>query len=330
MHIKRYHNPKDGNKGAINKVNIILLGAAGFIGTNLVIVLSKNKENKITVVDKNRTFFESIDNMKLPNVDFIESELTMDTDFNSLLKDQDIVYHLISTTVPTTSNQHIAEELKANVVLSANLFEACVKQDVQKVVFISSGGTVYGIEASCPLAEETPTNPISSYGIQKVTIEKLLYLYNYMYGLDYRIIRLANPYGPYQRPNGVLGAVTTFTYKALKAEEIQVYGDGSVVRDFIFIDDAVRAIINIVNGENKYRTFNLGCGYGTSIKNVLSTIEKALGISMNVVYKPGRTVDVPINYLDISRYEKCYGRLNPISLEDGVKKTADFMREKLL
>ena len=308
----------------------MLLGAAGFIGTNLVIVLSKNKENKITVVDKNRTFFESVDNMKLSNVDFIESELTMDTDFNSLLENQDVVYHLISTTVPTTSNQHIAEELKANVVLSANLFEACVEQGVQKVVFISSGGTVYGKEASCPLSEETPTNPISSYGIQKVTIEKLLYLYNYMYGLDYRIIRLANPYGPYQRPNGVLGAVTTFTYKALKAEEIQVYGDGSVVRDFIFIDDAVRAIINIVNGENKYRTFNLGCGYGTSIKNVLSTIEKALNINMNIVYKPGRTVDVPINYLDISRYEKCYGRLNPISLEDGVKRTADFMREKLL
>lgn len=311
-------------------MNIMLLGAAGFIGTNLVIVLSKNKENKITVVDKNRTFFESVDNMKLSNVDFIESELTMDTDFNSLLENQDVVYHLISTTVPTTSNQHIAEELKANVVLSANLFEACVEQGVQKVVFISSGGTVYGKEASCPLSEETPTNPISSYGIQKVTIEKLLYLYNYMYGLDYRIIRLANPYGPYQRPNGVLGAVTTFTYKALKAEEIQVYGDGSVVRDFIFIDDAVRAIINIVNGENKYRTFNLGCGYGTSIKNVLSTIEKALNINMNIVYKPGRTVDVPINYLDISRYEKCYGRLNPISLEDGVKRTADFMREKLL
>ena len=105
--------------------------------------------------------------------------------FSDLVNAQDIVYHLISTTVPSTSNQHIAEEIKANVMLSANLFEACVYQKVKKVVFISSGGTVYGKEAKCPLSEETPTNPISAYGVQKITIEKLLYLYNYMYGLVY-------------------------------------------------------------------------------------------------------------------------------------------------
>ena len=197
-----------------------------------------------------------------------------------------------------------------------------------KVVFVSSGGTVYGKEVDCPLKEKTATNPISSYGVQKITIEKLLYLYRYMYGLDYRIIRLANPYGPYQRPNGVLGAVTTFTYKALKGDEITVYGDGSVVRDFIYIDDAIRAIMKIVNGENKHRTFNLGCGYGTSIKQVLETIEKALGIKLNVSYLEGRKVDVPVNYLDISRYEKYYGALNPISLEDGIRKTADFMKKE--
>ena len=123
----------------------------------------------------------------------------------------------------------------------------CIRCGVKKVVFVSSGGTVYGKEVDCPLKEKTATNPISSYGVQKITIEKLLYLYRYMYGLDYRIIRLANPYGPYQRPNGVLGAVTTFTYKALKGDEITVYGDGSVVRDFIYIDDAIRAIMKIVN-----------------------------------------------------------------------------------
>ena len=151
-----------------------------------------------------------------------------------------------------------------------------------------------------------------------------------MYGLDYRIIRLSNPYGPYQRPNGVLGAVTTFTYKALKGDEIQVYGDGSVVRDFIYIEDAIRGILNIVNGENNHHTFNLGCGYGTSIKEVLEIIEKALKIKLNVIYTPARAVDVPVNYLDISRYEEYYGSLNPISLEKGIKKTAEFMKRELL
>lgn len=219
----------------------------------------------------------------------MESSLDENEDF-SILEGQDIVYHLVSTNVPTTSNQHISQDIKANVLFSSNLFEACVKHGVKKVVFISSGGTVYGKEATCPLSENTPTNPISSYGVQKITIEKLLYLYSYMYGLDYRIIRLANPYGPYQRPNGVLGAVTTFTYKALKGEQIQVYGDGSVIRDFIYIDDAVRAILNIVNGDNKHRTFNLGCGYGTSIKDVLKSIEHALNLKLNILYTESRSV----------------------------------------
>lgn len=309
-------------------MKILLLGAAGFIGTNLTIELAKNAENEITLVDRCKDFFNPVINKNLKNIRIIESGLTVDTDFDSILKNQEMVYHLVSTTVPTTSNQHISQELVSNVVFSANLFEACIRCGVKKVVFISSGGTVYGKEVDCPLKEKTATYPISSYGVQKVTIEKLLYLYRYMYGLDYRIIRLANPYGPYQRPNGVLGAVTTFTYKALKGDEITVYGDGSVVRDFIYIDDAIRAIMKIVNGENKHCTFNLGCGYGTSIKQVLTTIEKALEIKLKVSYIEGRKVDVPINYLDISRYEKYYGALNPISIEDGIRKTADFMKQE--
>lgn len=309
-------------------MKILLLGAAGFIGTNLTIELAKKTEDEITLVDRSKAFFKPIVGMDLKNVHILEADLTVDMDFDSILKDQEVVYHLVSTTVPTTSNQHISQELVSNVIFSANLFEACIRCDVKKVVFVSSGGTVYGKEVDCPLKEKTATNPISSYGVQKITIEKLLYLYRYMYGLDYRIIRLVNPYGPYQRPNGVLGAVTTFTYKALKGDEITVYGDGSVVRDFIYIDDAIRAIMKIVNGENKHRTFNLGCGYGTSIKQVLETIEKALGIKLNVSYLEGRKVDVPVNYLDISRYEKYYGALNPISLEDGIRKTADFMKKE--
>lgn len=307
-------------------MNIIILGAAGFIGTNLTIELAKNKSNKITLVDKSIQYFENIKKMKFENVSFKEYDFDVNTKYDDLLKDQSIVYHLVSTTVPTTSNQHISQELMGNVVFSSNLFEACVRKKISKVVFISSGGTVYGKEVDCPLKENTPTNPISSYGVQKVAIEKLLYLYNYMYGLDYRVIRLANPYGPYQRPNGILGAVTTFTYKALKGEQITVYGNGSIVRDFIYIDDAIRAIMNIVEGKNKHHTFNLGCGYGTSIKQLLELIEEAIGTKMNVVYEEGRQVDVPVNFLDIARYEKYYGKLNPINLKEGIKKTAEFMK----
>lgn len=308
-------------------MNILLLGGAGFIGTNLAMKLAENPNNIITVVGRSVEHFKDIQSFNSPSIITQLAPLDAEMNFDGVLKNQDIVYHLMSTTVPTTSNQYISQELQANVIFSSNLFEACVKNKIKKVIFISSGGTVYGKEVDCPLKEKTATNPISSYGIQKVTIEKLLYLYRYMYGLDYRIVRLANPYGPYQRPNGVLGAVSIFTYKALKGEEITVYGDGSVVRDFIYIDDAVKAIIKIADGENKHHTFNLGCGYGTSILQVLDAIQKTLGIEMKIVFKEGRKVDVPVNYLDISRYEKYYGALNSMCLEEGIKKTAEFMKQ---
>ncbi len=304
---------------------ITVLGAAGFIGTNLTFSLAADKKNEITVVDTDLRYFKHIREKELNNVTYKASSFSVDTDFEELTAGQDVIYHLISTSVPTTSNQHISQELMANVVLSSKLLDACVKNRIQKVVFFSSGGTVYGKEVCCPVSEDNPTNPIASYGIQKLTIEKLLYLYNYLYDLDYRVIRLSNPYGPYQRPNGVLGAVTTFTYKALRHEPIEVYGDGSVVRDFIYIDDAIRGVKNIVEGEEKYKVYNLGCGYGTSINSILDIIASSLDVKMNIIHTPGRKVDVPVNYLDISRYEASYGKLNPISLEAGIQRTAEFM-----
>lgn len=311
-------------------MNYIILGAAGFIGVNLTKQLSKEHENRITVVDRDLKFFEPLRRLELTNVSYEESSLSVDEDFESLLKGQEVVFHLVSTTFPTTSNQAIAQELEANVIMTTKLLEACVKTQVKKVVFISSGGTVYGKETKCPLREDTPTNPISSYGVQKLTIEKLLYLYNYMYGLDYRVARLANPYGPYQRPNGLLGAATTFTFKALMNEEINVYGDGSVVRDYIYIDDAIRGILNIMTEGARHRVYNIGCGYGTSIKELLEIIQEVLGKELAINYLDGRKVDVPVNYLNIERYEKEFGSLNSISLREGIKKTAEFLSDNYM
>lgn len=309
-------------------MKILLLGAAGFIGTNLAITLDKNSCDEITLVDKKREYFNNILKLNLKNIKIVEDQLDINSNFDELIEGQDMIYHLVSTTIPSTSNQQISQELIANVVFTSKLLDACVRQKIRKVIFISSGGTVYGKEAICPLKEDTPTYPISSYGIQKISIEKLLYLYNYLYGLDYRVIRLANPYGPYQRPNGVLGAVTTFTYKAINQEEIIVYGDGSVIRDFIYIDDAIKAIVNIALNDKDYKTYNVGSGYGTSINQLLKIIQISLNIKLNVKYLDGRKVDVPVNYLDISRYESDFGKLNNTSLENGIKKTANFLKEE--
>lgn len=308
-------------------MRITLIGGAGFIGTNLAIALSKDPDNKLTIIDREDFFFDTLRALNLPNVKFKVASFSMDSDFDSEVENQDIVYHLASTVFPGDSNKNIPAELNSNIVVTAKLLDACVKQNVKKVVFLSSGGAVYGKKGTCPIVEDTVTYPISSYGIEKLTIEKLLYLYRYQNGLDYRIIRLANPYGPYQRPNGRLGVVTTFIYKALTDGLLEVYGDGTAVRDFIYIEDAVRGILNIVNGESELRIFNLGSGKGTSVNQVIDTIKTTIRKDLIVEHIASRSTDVPINYLDISRYEKNYGELKPLNLEDGIRKTAQFMKD---
>lgn len=308
-------------------MNITIVGGAGFIGTNLAIHLSQKKENKITLIDRGESYFNTLRSLKLPRVDFKVAPFSIDADFDSQVKDQDVVYHLASTVIPGTSNQNIPLELEANIIVTAKLLDACVRQNVKKVIFISSGGAVYGKKGTCPITEDTVTYPISSYGIQKITIEKLLYLYRYQHNLDYRVVRLSNPYGPYQRPNGKLGVITTFVYKALTDEKLDVYGDGSVIRDFIYIEDAIKGIERIADGESRFRTFNLGCGKGTSINEVITAIKETIRDDLTVNYISARDADVPVNYLDISRYENNYGKLESVGLREGIKRTAEFMKK---
>ena len=308
----------------------IILGAAGFIGRNLAEKLAKKEGDPITLVDRNGDVLREMKGQKGSRIQIKEMDLVRQENYDEVLLGQDVVYHLISTTVPTTSNQQIPQEISDNVELTSRLLESCVRCGVKKVVYLSSGGTVYGMNQVCPLREGMETNPINSYGVQKVMNEKLLYLYQYLYGLDYRIIRLSNPFGPYQRPNGILGAVTTFTYKALKGEEIVVYGDGSVVRDYIYIEDEVKAILNIADDEGEDRLYKVGSGMGTSLCQLLKIIEDTLGLTLKIRYVPGRAVDVPVNYLDISRYEMKFGRFDVLSLPEGIRRTADFMMREYL
>lgn len=315
-------------------MNILIFGAAGFIGTNMVIRLLKDKNNIVTAVDVNKDYLKHLEELRdkgYTNLICKESNFCQDTNFDKILAGQDIIYHLVSTTVPTTSNKHVADELTANVVTSAAFFEACARNSVNKVIFISSGGTVYGKDVSCPIKEESITNPISSYGIQKLMIEKLLYLYKYTSNLDYRIVRLANPYGPYQRPNGIQGVVTTFVYNALKNGSATVYGDGSVVRDYIYIDDAIDAIFSVEKYSGVEKIFNIGSGVGTSVNQIIDDIKQVLNIDIDVNYIASRPVDVPVNILDVEKYKREIGKdIFKTKLSDGIKETASFLKNNYL
>lgn len=335
------------------KNRILILGAAGFIGTNLTLRLLK-EDAPLILFDRPGTVWaapvqEALDagtkvqeahgaaaqsqtQEGAADVPGVQAVLGSFSDpgeggWQALLprlKEVDTVYHLISTTCPTNSNRDVAAEMEDNLIATIRFLDACVQAGVKKVVFLSSGGTVYGREHAGICREEEEAFPISSYGVQKLAIEKMLYLYHEMYGLDYRIVRLSNPYGPYQRPNGVQGVVTTFTWKALQGEPIEIYGDGSVVRDYIYIEDAVEGILRIAKGQTKHRLYNLGRGQGSSVADVVEAITKVLGKRPEVLYRPGRPVDVPVNVLDISRFCEDFGPFEPVSLQTGIRRLVEF------
>lgn len=306
-------------------MNVLILGAAGFIGTNLV---KKIKDRyKITAYDQNQAALERLYKLANREITIKSGNILYNSDLDDILQGQEIIYHLISTTVPATSNKNISQELCDNVEAMAKFLDACIAHKVKKIVFLSSGGTVYGVQNSFPIREGAGEYPISSYGTQKLMNEKLIYLYHHIYGIDYRIIRLSNPYGPYQNPRGVQGVVTKTIYKALKGERIDVFGDGSVVRDYIYIEDAIDAMIKIAEGDTRDTLFNVGCGRGTSLSELFRLIEKNLGIPLRLSYLPCREVDVPVNYLDIERYESCFGEINRTSWEEGIRKTAGYLQD---
>lgn len=308
---------------------VLILGGTGFIGINLTRYFLQNPEYKITIFGRNRNRY--LLNLKEDSrIEVIEGEFGSNCDFDRLVKGKDIIFHLISTTVPTTSNRNIAKEIAENIESTSILLEACVKYQIKKVVFLSSGGTVYGITENRKISEDMQTNPITSYGLQKLSIEKLLYLYSYMGGLDYRIIRLANPYGPFQKVNGVQGVIATFIYNILHGKELMVYGDGSIIRDYLYIDDVISAIVNIFSDNAKEKIYNVGSGIGRSINEIIIKVQQILGMEAKVRYVENRKVDVPVNILDVSKYENEFGQVNLTSFQDGILKTAAFIKQQQL
>ncbi|MCI1964251.1 MAG: NAD-dependent epimerase/dehydratase family protein [Ancrocorticia sp.] len=301
----------------------VLVGGGGFVGINLALRLAGNMENSVYVVSRH---FSRISNLSAhENISQIPAELLQFSKYRHALKDADVVFHLASSIIPGRSNIDIPNEL-TDISASAALFEKCIESGVKRLVFLSSGGAIYGSNAEHP-TECSQTFPISSYGIQKLAIERLLYLYSYTHHLDYRIVRLSNPYGPYQDPNRGLGVISTFIYDAVNNKDLTVLGDGSVVRDFIYIDDAIDGILAISEYDGNHRIFNLGTGHGISIRKVAELVVNHTQTDSVVRYRDGRTVDVPRNVLDTSLIRRETGFVPKTSLGRGIELTAEFFRK---
>jgi UDP-glucose 4-epimerase len=230
----------------------------------------------------------------------------------------DFLFHLASTTLPSTSNDDISYDLQSNVVATVQTLEAAVSAAVRRVVFVSSGGTVYGIARQIPIPETHPTDPICSHGIQKLSIEKYLYLFRSMKGLDSVILRVSNMYGESQGCNKPLGAVAHFAAKAINGTALEIWGDGTTTRDYVHVDDVVVALIMAIRYEGAERVFNIGTGCGTSLAQLVNLLRERAPWPVTVNYGATRGFDVPESVLDIGRARRELLWSPEVTLEGGL------------
>lgn len=302
-------------------MNALVLGGNGFIGSHLVDKL-RAEGHGVSVFDRQLELFRN----PLRDVTYFHGDFGNRGLLTEALEGIDTVFHLISTTLPKTSNDDCAFDIQTNVVETIFLLEKCLEKKVKKIVFISSGGTVYGRPQTLPVREDSPTDPECSYGISKLTIEKYLALFYHLYGLEYSIVRPSNPYGERQNPLAIQGAISVFLGKVAKGEPIEIWGDGEVVRDYIYISDLVDGIYLASVLSTASRVLNMGSGEGCSLNAITSIIQKVTNRPVKVNYAAKRLLDIPQIYLDISRARTELSWLPVTTLETGIRKTWDFVR----
>jgi UDP-glucose 4-epimerase len=280
----------------MKKQNCIIYGGAGFIGSHIADNLLE-RNYSVTIFDKTNISLHNIEHI-LGKIDYIEGDFTNEKDIAKSIKGNDYAIHLVSTTLPAVSNLNPYYDVETNLKSSLHLFEECVKNKIKKVIFISSGGTVYGNADKFPIKEYHSTNPITSYGIVKLTIEKYLGLFKQLKGLDYTILRFSNPFGERQNPRLGQGIITSLLYKIKHKLPIEIWGDGKIVRDYFYIIDGVKAIHKAIIDSSKNNVYNISSGKGVSINQLLDKFRKVLNIDFKVKYTPARNFDISKNILD--------------------------------
>ena len=297
---------------------ILLLGGAGFIGSNLTEFLV-NANKKVIVFDRKKAHWKNLEHftnkIKIIKGDFNDSK-TLEKIFSE--NQIEIVIHLVSSAVPSTPLNDVIESNE--LVFTMKLIDTMLKNKINKIIYISSGGTTYGMNGEAINKEDSPTKPITFYGWLKVTIENYIQTCGRIYNLNYLILRVSNPYGKNQNILGNLGLIAVTLGKILYNKPMEVWGDGKIIRDYIYIDDVCKATLMLIEKNKWNNIYNIGSGEGSSINKVLQVIKKISGIKFKIEYKNGRKVDIPVNILDISKLKNDIPLFTLTSLEDGVKK----------
>jgi UDP-glucose 4-epimerase len=301
-------------------MNILVLGGCGFIGSHVVDRLLAAGQT-LRVLDRAPERYRT----PLPGVEYVFGDYSDNSILIEALADVDAVLHLVSATVPSTAAIDPQGDVAKNLIPTIALLENMCKLRIPRLVYLSSGGTVYGITEVVPTPEDHPLRPTNSYGIVKVAIENYIRMYGANENIATTIIRPSNPYGPRQGHTGIQGVVATFLNCMRLGEPLQVWGDGSVVRDYIYIADLADLVMKAAFSRQG-GVYNGGSGQGIAINDVIAVLQEVTGRKAQVDYRAMRAVDVPRSVLQIERAATDLAWTPQTAFHQGVAQHWDWMQ----
>lgn len=288
-------------------------GADGFLGRHLVRALAAGGSQVRAV---SRSF-----GARFAGVSHVEADLADPFAMVDTLRDVETVVQLVSTSSPALGNDHVVDDIDKNVIPHVKFLRQCVQRGVRRYVFLSSGGTIYGPDAPMPTPETAETTPIVSHGLTKLAIEKYIQMHAAVDGLEYAILRLANPFGPGQTYRKGQGLIPLVLERQARGLPVQIYGDGTAQRDYVYVDDVTEAISRAVRKPGQVREIvNIGSGQPRSVLDVLEAIERVAG-PVQRQFVPARRTDVPVSWLDVGRAGEVLGWQPRTSFNDGIALT---------
>ena len=303
----------------------LIFGGNGFIGSHLAERLVHDGF-EVKIFDTFNTGTRNLEPI-IKDIEIIRGDFLNKDDLSRALRNVEFVFHYISTTNPVTAANNPVFDVESNIIGSIRLFQTAIENKIERIVFPSSGGTIYGPVQEDLITETHPLNPVNPYAISKLTIEKYLNYFNYSSGMNYFILRYSNPYGERQNPLGNQGVIPIFLNKIKNNEHPVIYGDGSAIRDYIYIDDAIEATMAVLNSNTNETLFNVGSGQETSINQLLSVMSGVTNHRVDPVFRENTGLYLPKIVLDISRIRKETGWYPKTDIKEGIKKTWEWIKK---
>jgi len=300
----------------------LVIGGNGFVGSWLVDQLVRDG-HEVAVFDR----FSAGIVYRSSSVRRVVGDFMNLANVRTALAGQEYVFHFLSTTTPASAEDDPTLDVRTNIASSIELFQLAVDAGVSGLYFASTGGAIYGDQPPGSITEEALPLPMSPYAIGKLAIEGYLRYFERKHGLSSVTFRISNPYGPRQRANKKQGVIPIFLHAALEHEPLTQYGDGSMVRDFIYVEDAARMMAAVVGRNAQHRVYNIGSGLGHSVAEVIDVVRTVSGTAVEVVQLPTPSTYVDRIVLDTTRYTAEFGPSEFLSLDEGTRRTWAAMLE---